>query len=61
MHIIAQSYDGQYILEGIVPDGADLDDVFTLRETQAPFETLRVRGWLFDCEVVTPETQGECP
>ncbi|WP_254512285.1 hypothetical protein [Anatilimnocola floriformis] len=52
MHVIAESFDGQFILEGDVADAADLADVFILQETQSPFEKLTVNGWLFDVEIV---------
>lgn len=61
MHVIAQSFDGQYVLEGEVANDADFDGVFTLRETQPPHETLRVNGWLFEIEIIPPDTKEKEP
>lgn len=60
MHIIAQSHNGEFILEGIVADDADLDGEFTLKEVNPPGETLLVYGWLFEIEVI-PDPQDKPP
>lgn len=48
MRIIAEG--GDYLLEGIVADDADLDGTFQMLTDDG--ETLFVNGWLFVIEIV---------